>query len=54
MMFIEANNLLKTNGGAHVINLDKCKSVGTHWIVVRINIGNVTYFDNFGVEYIPK
>ena len=54
MVFIEVNNLPRTNGGAYAINLDKCKSVGTHWIVVCINIGNGTYFNNFGVEYIPK
>ena len=54
MVFIEANNLPKANGGAHIITLDECKSAGTHWIVVCINIDNVTYFDNFGVEYFPK
>ena len=26
------NNLPKINDGAHVINLDEYKSIGTHWI----------------------
>ena len=38
----------------YVINLDECKSSGTHWIDLCVNSDNVTYFDSFGVEYIPK
>ena len=36
------------------INLDDFKSIGTHWIALYVNIENVTYFDSFGVEQIPK
>ena len=36
------------------INLDKCKSYGTHWIALYLNNEKVTYFDSFGVEHIPK
>ena len=25
-----------------------------HWIAIYVNAENVTYFDSFGVEYIPK
>ena len=35
-------------------HLDECKAIGTHWISLYVNRDNVTYFDNFGVEYIPK
>ena len=30
------------------------ESVGTHWIALYENAKNVTYFDIFGVELIPK
>ena len=48
------NNLPKIKHGANVINLDEFKSIGTHWISLYINGSNVTYFKNFGAEYIPK
>ena len=28
--------------------------IGTHWIVLHVNVKSVTYFDSFGVEHIPK
>ena len=37
-----------------MINPDEYESVGTHWIALYINAKNVTYFDSFGVEHIPK
>ena len=33
---------------------DEYESVGTHWIVLYVNDNNLTYFDTFGVEHIPK
>ena len=48
------NNLPKVKDGAYVINLDKFKPIGTHWIGIYVNPENVTYFDSFGVEHIPK
>ena len=48
------NNLSKIKYPAHVINLDECKSVGTHWVALYINAKNVTYFDGFLVEHIIK
>ena len=42
------------NDEAYVINLDEYKSIGTHWITLYVNGDNITYFDSFGVEYIPK
>ena len=38
---------------AYVINLDEYSDIGTHW-VAYVNNKTVTYFDSFGVEYIPK
>ena len=38
------NNLPKIKDGSYVIDLDEFKSIVT----------NVTYFDSFGVEHIPK
>ena len=40
--------------GAYIINLDEYESIGTHWIAFYVNYNNVTYFDSYGVEYIPK
>ena len=39
---------------AYVINLDEYKSIATHWIALHVNAENLTYFDSFGVEHIPK
>ena len=33
---------------------DEYESIGTHWIVLYVNDNNLTYFDTFGVEHIPK
>ena len=40
--------------GAYVINLDEYLDIGTHWIALYVKNNNVTYFDSFGVEHIPK
>ena len=39
---------------AYVINLDKHESIGSHWVGFYVSGGNVTYFESFGVEHIPK
>ena len=44
----------KKNNGAYEINLDDYSDVGTHWIALYVNTKTVTYFDSFGVVYIPK
>ena len=47
------NNLPhKIKDGAYVINLDEYSDIETHWIALYAL--NVTYFDSFGVEHIPK
>ena len=48
------NNFSKTKDRAYVINLDQFKSIVTHWIALYVTVNNIIYFDNFGVEHIPK
>ena len=48
------NNLPKIKDGALIINLDEYNSMGTHCIALYVNDNNVTYFESFGVEHIPK
>ena len=38
----------------YVVNLDKCELIGNHGISLYVNHDKATYFDSFGVEYIPK
>ena len=47
------DNLPKIKDGAYVINRDEYSDIGTHWVALCIN-NDVTYFDSFGVEHIPK
>ena len=45
----------KIKDGAYVINLDEYFDIGTHWIALYVVRNNdVTYFDSFGVEHLPK
>ena len=52
----------KINDGAYVINLDQYSDIGTHWIALYVrkaspkdvNDNDITYFDSFRVEHIPK
>ena len=53
-MVYSRNNLFKMRDGAYTINLFDYESIGTHWIALYVNPKNVTYFDRFGVENIPK
>ena len=49
------DNLPKIKDGAYVINLDEYSDIGTHWVALWVNnSNNVTYFDSFRVEHIPK
>ena len=47
-------NLSKIKDVAYIINLDVHESIGTPCIAWYVNAENVTYFDSFGVEQIPK
>ena len=48
------DNLPKINDGAYIINLDEYSDIGTHWVALYVQNNNVTYFDSFTVEHIPK
>ena len=48
------DNLPKLKHGAYVINLDEYSDIGTHWVALHVRNNDVTYFDSFGVEHIPK
>ena len=60
---LEMNDVMKTKSVGETINneakeqnrgfLDEDKSIGTHWIAMYFN-NNISYFDSFGVEHIPK
>ena len=43
----------KIKDGACIINLDEYSDIGTHWDALYVN-NDITYFDSFGVEHIPK
>ena len=44
----------KIKDGAYVTNLYEYFDIRTHWIALYVLNNNVTYFDSFGVEHIPK
>ena len=48
------HNLPKVKDRAYVINLYEYSDIGTHWVALYVRNTNVTYFDSFGVEHIPK
>ena len=49
------NNLSdEMKDGAYVINLDEYSDIGTHWVALYVLNNDVTYFDSFRVEHIPK
>ena len=49
------DNLCKyIKDGAYIINLDEYADVGTHCIALYVLNTDVTYFDNFEIEHVPK
>ena len=48
------DNLLKVKNGAYVTNLDEYSDIGTHWVAFYVHNDDITYFDSFGIEHIPK
>ena len=49
------DNLPETiKNGAYVINLDEYADAGTYWIALYVKNNEITYFDSFGVEHVPK
>ena len=52
--FYSRSHLSKIKNRAYVVDRDKYKSVGTHWIALYVKGNNVKNFDSFTVEHIPK
>ena len=48
------DNLQKIKDGTYIINLNEYSDIGTHWVALYVQNNDVTYFDSFGVEHIPK
>ena len=48
------DDLPRIKDGAYVINLDQYSDIETHWVALYVQNNNVTYFNSFGVEHIPK
>ena len=44
----------KIKDGANVTNLDEYSDIGIHWVALCVKNNDITCFDSFGVEYIPK
>ena len=40
--------------GAYIVNLDEYLDSGTHWVALYEKNNEITYFDSFGVEHVPK
>ena len=53
-VYLRDNLSDETRDGVYVINLDEYSDIETHWIALYVQNNDVTYFDSFGVEYIPK
>ena len=49
------DNSRKIKDEAYIINLDEYSDIRTHWVALWVNDNdNITYFDSFRVEHIPK
>ena len=48
------DNLPKIKAEAYITNPDEYSDIGTHWVALYVLNHDVTYFDSFGVEHIPK
>ena len=53
-MYSRDNLPNKIKDGAYVINLDEHSDIETHWIAFYVQNNDATYFESFGIEYIPK
>ena len=48
------DNLPWIKDRAYVINLDEYSDIVNHWVALYVNNNDVTFFNSFGVEHIPK
>ena len=53
-LYSRDNSPDKIKDGAYIKNLDEYSDIGTHWAALCVYNDDVTYFDNFRVEHIPK
>ena len=44
----------KVKNETYIINFDNYSNVSTHWVTIYVKTNEVTYFDSFGAENIPK
>ena len=44
----------KLKDGTFMINLDEYSDIEIRWAALHVQNNNVTHFDSFGVEHIPK
>ena len=44
----------KIKDEAYVIDLEEYSDIGNHWIALYVKNNDITYFESFGVEHIPK
>ena len=44
----------KIKNGAYVTNLDEYSDISIHWVALYVKNNDITYFDSFVVEHIPK
>ena len=50
----EIDNLPRIKDGTCVINLDEYSDIGTQWVALYVQNNDITYFDSFRIEHIPK
>ena len=48
------NLSFKIKDGAYIINLGEYSDIRTQWVALYVSSNDVTYFDIFRVEHIPK
>ena len=53
-VYLRDNLPNKMKNRAYVINLDEYSNIGIYWVSLFLNNNDITYFDSFGVEHIPK
>ena len=51
---LSERNSVEIKDEAYIINLDEYSDIGTHWIALYVQTNDVTYFDGFGTEHVPK
>ena len=49
-----SNNNNNIKNRAYVINLDKYRDIGTHWVALYVNNKTVTYFDSLALNIFRK